>query len=109
MACEDKITPEERALIDRALAAGNVTKVRSGVSAERFLWCGQRNAIIDDAAVDRPWGARSKKVSRKINASVAECLAAGMNRQQIQDHLGLSKSTVNRHVRGFEYRNANNE
>ena len=104
-----KLAPEERALIDAAVAAGRVTRVPTGASSwPGYRWTGNQLREIDpDGAAAQTWRGRNKGaeiragVSLRNRAAVAADHAAGRTVAEIAAIHGLSHECVYRHVRAI--------
>lgn len=110
---DKKISPEARALIDEAIAAGRVTRVEQGVSGDPgYVYDPRWNQIVrrrpDDPEATRAKTKAAMQSGRnKVNAQRAEdarvrradivqLLGEGKSRQEIADQLGIHRRTVGR-------------
>lgn len=104
-----KLAPEDRALIDAAVAAGRVTRVPTGVTSwAGYRWTGSQLREIDaDSAAAQTWRGRNKGaeirsgVRLRNRAAVAADHAAGRSAAEIAAAHGLSLECVYRHVRAI--------
>ena len=107
----DKLTNQERQLIDEAVAAGRVTVVpqgQSGVNLEAMSWMEQRdqhwrlanarlnrlNAAAGELAANRRVTGYRSPQSIEMDRKVAKLLVMGMTQRQIAAATGLTMSAV---------------
>lgn len=104
------LTAQERALIDAAVEAGKVTRVPIGASRETtYVWCAKTNQLVRADGLQMSWKAQRRnnakaalgkrnsviiEAANKRRDEVERLAAAGMNRREIADALGVSFDTV---------------
>ncbi|ATI41923.1 hypothetical protein CBW24_07850 [Pacificitalea manganoxidans] len=96
-----ELTPEERALIDAAVAKGKVTQVAPGTTGyPPLVWCPHRNVLIYDNPADaqRRQALENPEV-RERRAKLREMVEAGASREEMRKTLRISADLLKRDAR----------
>lgn len=96
------ISKSDRALIDRAIAAGKVDKIAEGVSSEEMIWCPRLRSIVPVDPARR--GMRRLNFGRPRCPKVADRrdrvskMALTHTVRQIADAFGVPPSTIRKDI-----------
>jgi DNA-binding NarL/FixJ family response regulator len=100
------LTPEERAAIDAAIAAGKVTRVpMGGTSTTTYVWDGRQLVTTDPDRRGGQYANQRKSAARKNSLGITPTVerrraqlmslkADGFSAQQIADRVGVSVQTI---------------
>ena len=92
----DEITPEERAAIDAAIAAGKLKRFPPGVSGMAdAVWSPSSKRVVIAKLPEKAHGTlRRRAAARARRDRVLEMHKAGRASREIEDALGVSRETV---------------
>jgi IS30 family transposase len=117
------ISKEERALIDAAIAEGNITRIPTGACSEtRYRWCPNMSSLVPVNGMDMSWRNQERNRAKRRfkqyelpphiiarRKKVAELVEQRKSRSQIAEAIGCPVSQVAWDIKVMGLSTANSE